>query len=78
MSNDKLNTLEEPEDEEDIDARSQFTANAIANNEQFLLEVECEQTETLIEKVGVVREKERRDGVSMLTKVPTSSSLLVC
>lgn len=64
-----LSAIEEPEDEEDIEARSQHTEEGIASDEQLLLEVNSEQTESIVEKVGTVREKDRREGVSMLTKV---------
>lgn len=79
LCDEELNDIEEPEDEEDLDARSQYTADGITSDEQLLAEVDSEHRDVVTEKVGMVRDKELREGINMLTKVcyPLSLRLLL-
>lgn len=66
--NKDLDTIEEPRDEVDQDAISCHTTDGIRSDGEFLKEVEAEHTDDL-QKIGSVRDKERQEGISMLTKV---------
>ena len=56
-------------DEEDVAATSCYTQGTLQFNQTFLDSVERETESTIRRELGVLRDKERKEGASMLTKV---------